>query len=115
MFGFICLAVFWLVMYWLLEKVIGRVRQNLGLDNPFISIKERMRHGKSLTEAVMESGMDRFAFGWKVFFYLCRKVFPFGKKPGEWRFGSFFALEANREAEAQQMVDDYGGKLSDYL
>ena len=115
MFGFICLAAFWLVMLWLLEKGIGKVRQNMGLDNPFISIKERMRQGQSLSEAVIESGIDRFKFGWKFFFYMCRRVLPFGRRPGEWGFGKFFEQEANREAEAQKMVDDYGGKLSDYL
>ena len=115
MFGFICLAAFWLVMLCLLEKGIGQVRQNMGLDNPFISLKERMRRGKSLPEAVIESGIDRFKFGLKFFIYLCRKVLPFGKKPGEWSFGKFFEQEANREAEAQYMVDDYGGNLSDYL
>lgn len=115
MFGFICLAAFWLVMLWLLEKGIGKVRQNMGLDNPFISIKERMRRGKSLPEAVIESGIDRFKFGWTALIYMCRKVLPFGKKPGEWSFGKFFEQEANREAEAQKMVDDYGGNLSDYL
>ena len=115
MFGFICLAALWLVMLWLLEKGIGKVRQNMGLDNPFISIKERMHRGKSLPEAAIDSGIDRFKFGWKFFFYMCRKVLPFGKKPDEWSFGKFFEQEASREAEAQKMVDDYGGNLSDYL
>ena len=115
MFGFICLVAFWLMMFWLLEKGIGKVRQNMGLGNPFISIKVRMRRGKSLTEAVIESGMDRFMFGWKFFFYMCSKVFPFGKRPGEWSFGRYFEYEANREAEAQKMVDEHGGNLSDYL
>lgn len=115
MFGLICLVLFWVAVVWLLEKGIGKVRQNMGLDNPFISIKERMRQGKSLTEAMLESGMERFVFGWKFFIWLCRNVLPFGKKPGEWGFGKFFEQEANREAEAQKMVDEYGGDLSDYL
>ena len=115
MFALICLVAFWLIMAWLLEKGIGKVRQNMGLDNPFISIKERMRRGKSLPEAVIESGLDRFKFGWKFFFYMCSKVLPFGKRPGEWSFGRYFEYEANREAEAQKMVDEHGGNLSDYL
>ena len=115
MFGFVFLAVFWLVVLWLLEKGIGKVRQNMGLDNPFISIKERMGRGKSLPEAVIESGIDRFTFGWKFFIYMCSKVLPFGKRPGEWSFGRYFEYEANREAEAQRMADDYGGNVSDYL
>ena len=36
MFALICLVAFWLVMAWLLEKGIGKARQNIGLDNPFI-------------------------------------------------------------------------------
>ena len=115
MFGFICLAAFWLVMLWLLEKGIGKVRQNMGLDNPFISIKERMRQGKSFPEAVIESGIDRFKFGWKFFIYACKKVLPFGKDPGNGGFAKYFEYEANREAEAQKKVDEYGGNLSDYL
>ena len=115
MFALICLVAFWLVMAWVLEKGIGKVHQNMGLDNPFISIKARMRRGTSLPEAVIESGIDRFAFGWKFFLYLCRKVLPFGKESNEWSFGKFFEQEASREAEAQKMVDDYGGNLSDYL
>ena len=115
MFALICLVAFWLVMACLLEKGIGKARQNIGLDNPFISVKERMRRGKSIPEAVIESGIDRFAFGWKFFLYLCSKVLPFGKESNEWSFGRYYEYEANREAEAQNMVDEHGGNLSDYL
>ena len=115
MFGFICLAAFWLVMLWLLEKGIGKVREYMGLDNPFISVKERMRQGKSLSEAIIESGIDRYKFGWKAFFYACKKFLPFGKTPGNGGFVEYFEYEANREAEAQKKVDEYGGNLSDYL
>ena len=113
--GFIFLAAFWLVMMWLLEKAIGKVRQYMGLDNPFISIKERMRQGKSLTAAIIESGADRFKFGWKAFIYACKKFLPFGKTPGNNGFAEYFEYEANREAEAQKKVDEHGGNLSDYL
>ena len=115
MFGIISLAAFWLIMMWLLEKGIGKVRTNMGLEDPFLSIKARMAQGKSLPEAIIESGIDRFRFGWCCFIWAAKKMLPFGKKPGEWSFGKYMAYENSRIENAQKMADDYGGNVSDYL
>lgn len=136
----IVIAVAVVVMTFVSNKVTAIVCKAMGWDNPFVSVKELMRQGHSFPEALAISSGKRSKFALKAFIIAADKFLPFGRRqrfyseeyfPNEQvrqqymmqqeqeeadqAYWNALANEANKEANAQEMVDNYGGQLSDYL
>lgn len=137
---FAVLVIAVLVMTFVSNKVTAVVCKAMGWDNPFVSVKELMRQGHSFPEAFAISNAKRSEFALKAFIIAANKFLPFGRRqyvsseeyfPNEQvrqqymmqreqeeadqAYWNALANEANKEAKAQEMVDNYGGQLSDYL
>ena len=137
---FITIVIAAVVLSFVSKKIIAVVCKAMGWDNPFVSVKELMRQGHSFPEAMAISHAKRSEFELKGFIYGASKFLPFGRRnyvsseeyfPNEQvrqqymmqreqeeadqAYWNAMANEANKEAKAQEMVDDYGGQLSDYL
>lgn len=102
-FGFLTLIVgFHLIMDFFCRKT--------NIHNRYPLLTVRLKRGEKPAIALLKYCTDHIVWGLKVVFILAISLFTRNPSPK-----SYGEMEAEKEANAQKMVDEYGGKLSDYL
>ncbi len=90
--------------------VMDFVCKKMNIHNRYPMLRVRLERGEKLPIALLKYCTDHIVWGVRVVFVLAISLFTRNPSPK-----SYGELEAEREANAQKMVDDYGGNLSDYL
>ena len=90
--------------------IMDFVCKKMNIHNRYPLLKVRLERGEKLPIALLKYCTDYLVWGVRVVFVLAISLFTRNPSPK-----SYGEMEAEREANAQKMVDDYGGKLSDYL
>ena len=107
MFIKIISAVIFLVGFHLAADFISR---KLNIPNRYLRLRTRLERGEKLPIALLKFVTDHIVFGLTVVWLLLPMLFNVHSTQK-----SYGELEAEKEARAQAMVDEYGGKLADYL
>lgn len=90
--------------------IMDFICKKMKIHNRYPLLRVRLERGEKLPIALVKYCTDHIIWGLRVVLVLAISLFtrnPIPKSYGE--------MEAEKEANAQKMVDDYGGKLSDYL
>ena len=90
--------------------VMDFICKKADFHNRYPLLTVRLERGEMLPVALFKYVSDIFIWGLRV-----TLVMAISLAPGNPSSKSYWQMEAEREANAQKMVDDYGGKLSDYL
>ena len=88
--------------------------KKMNLHNRYPLLKVRLERGEKLPLALLKYCTDYFVWGVRFVFILAISFFV-GNHSQSQPCTNYWQAEAEKEANAQKMVDDYGGKLSDYL
>ena len=87
------------------------VCKKMEIENRYPLLSVRLERGEKLPIALLKYCTDIIIWGVRLVFILAISFFIGDSSSKE----NYWQMEAEREAKAQRMVDDYGGKLSDYL
>lgn len=90
--------------------IMDFVCRKMNIENRYPLLRVRLERGEKLPIALLKYCTDHIIWGVRLVFILAISLFT--RNPSAKSYGE---MEAEREANAQKMVDDYGGKLSDYL
>ena len=86
------------------------ISRKLNIPNRYLRLRDRLAKGEKLPIALLKFLTDHIVFGLTVVWLLLPMLF--NVRPTQKSYGE---LEAEKEARAQAMVNEYGGKLADYL
>ena len=90
--------------------IMDFICKKANIHNRYPLLRVRLERGEKLPIALFKYCTDHIVWGVRVVFILAISLFTRNPSPK-----SYGEMEAEKEANAQKMVDEYGGKLSDYL